>query len=71
MGNKIHWGQRRFIHQLDIMQKFLPGSRLILCKMSRGEGVGRMILKNFPDVQIIYGSLSENGEVDSEDLISV
>jgi hypothetical protein len=54
---------------LNILQKYLPGSRLILWKMSQSEKVGQMLQRNFPDVQIIYGSADENGVVDSEDVM--
>jgi polysaccharide pyruvyl transferase WcaK-like protein len=51
---------------LNILQKYLPGCRLILWKTSHSEEVGRILKKNFPDVQIIYGGLNENDEVDAE-----
>ena len=54
---------------LNILQKYLPGSRLILWKMSHSEEVGRMLKNNFPDVQIIYGAVNENDEVDTEDVL--
>jgi hypothetical protein len=54
---------------LNILQKYLPGSRLILWKMSHSEKVGQMLVRNFPNVQIIYGSADENGGFDSEDVM--
>ncbi len=54
---------------LNILQKYLPGSRLILWKMSHNEKVGQMMARNFPDVQIIYGSADDSGGVDSEDVM--
>lgn len=54
---------------LNILQKYLPGSRLILWKISHSEEVGRMLRKNFPDVQIIYGSVNDNDEADAEDVL--
>ena len=54
---------------LNIMQKYLPESRLILWKTSHSEEVGRMLKTNFPDVQIVYGGVNENDEVDDEDVM--
>ena len=54
---------------LNIMQKYLPESRLILWKTSHSEEVGRMLKANFPDVQIVYGGVNENDEVDDEDVM--
>jgi hypothetical protein len=76
MGNRIHWDRRRCIHQSVLAGgMMMPFDCLQACsgtgKMSPGEGVGRMILKNFAHVLILYGSPKENGEVDPEDLITV
>jgi len=54
---------------LNILQEYLPGSRLILWKMSHNEQVGRMLSADFPDVQIIYGGLNENDEAETEDVL--
>ncbi|MCK5463301.1 MAG: polysaccharide pyruvyl transferase family protein, partial [Bacteroidales bacterium] len=54
---------------LNILQKNLPGCRLILWKMSHSDEVGRMLKTNFPDVQIIYGGVNENDEADTEDVL--
>ncbi len=54
---------------LNILQKNLPGCRLILWKMSHSDEVGRMLKTNFPDVQIIYGGVNENDEADAEDVL--
>ena len=54
---------------LHILHTHLPDCRLILCKLSHSEEVGRMLKENFPDVKIIYGGLNDNEEVHTEDLI--
>ncbi len=54
---------------LHILQKYLPGSRLILWKLSQSEEVGRLLKANFPDVRIVYGGLNENDEPDAEDVL--
>ena len=54
---------------LHILQQYLPGSRLILWKLSHSEEVGRMLKANFPDVRIVYGGLNENDEIDAEDVL--
>jgi hypothetical protein len=54
---------------LNILQKYLPGWRLILWKMSHSEEVGQMLKRNFPDVQIIYGSVNKNGEIEAENVL--
>lgn len=54
---------------LNIFQKYLPDCRLILWKMSRSEEVSRMLGRYFPDVQIIYGSVDENDEVVTEEVL--
>jgi hypothetical protein len=54
---------------LQILQKHLPDSHLILWKTSQSEEVGRMLKKNFPAVQIIYGGLNKNDEVDAENIL--
>lgn len=54
---------------LHILQKYLPGSRLVLWKLSHSEEVGRMLKANFPAVRIIYGGLKENEIPDNEDVL--
>ncbi len=54
---------------LHILQKNLPACRLILWKMSNSEKVGLMLKANFPDVQIVYGGVNENDEVEAEDVL--
>jgi hypothetical protein len=63
MENKIYPGL------LHILQKYLSGCRLILWKLSESENVGQMLKRNFHDVQIIYGSVDENDDVEAEDVI--
>jgi len=54
---------------LYILQKNLPGSHLILWKMSFSDEVAGMLRTNFPDVQIVYGGVNKNDEAEAEDVL--
>jgi len=49
---------------LHILETFLPDAKIILWKRSSGEEVKKLLNKNFPKVQILYGGV--NSEKDAE-----
>jgi len=49
---------------LHILETFLPESKIILWKRSSGEEVKKLLNKNFPKVNILYGGV--NAEKDAE-----
>jgi len=56
---------------LHVLQTFIPQARIILWKRSRGEEVKQMLQKDFPKVEIIYGDVDSNKNVDNPEIISV
>jgi len=49
---------------LHVLETFIPESKIILWKRSRGEEAKKLLNKNFPKVQILYGGV--NAEKDAE-----
>jgi len=49
---------------LQVLETFMPESKIILWKRSSGEEVKKLLNKNFPKVQILYGGV--NAEKDAE-----
>jgi len=54
---------------LNLLQTYLPDSRLILWKKSYGEEVRNLLNRNFPSVRIIYGNVDASRNTDSSDVI--
>jgi polysaccharide pyruvyl transferase WcaK-like protein len=54
---------------LHILETFLPQSRIILWKRSKGEEVKALLNRNFPDVEVIYGDLDSDKNTDSKEVI--
>lgn len=53
---------------LHVFETFLPDSTIILWKRSNGEEVKKLLNKNFPKVQIIYGSVDKDLNVSSPEI---
>ena len=53
---------------LNVLQTFIPEARIILWKRSKGEEVEQMLDKDFPKVKIIYGNVTDNKEVDNDEV---
>ncbi|SFC16696.1 Polysaccharide pyruvyl transferase [Parapedobacter composti] len=54
---------------LNVLQVFLPDAKIILWKKSHSEAVKVLLETNFPDVKIIYGHVSKEGDVNSQEVI--
>ena len=54
---------------LHVFATFLPDVRVILWKRSNGEDVKRLLNKNFPKVNIIYGGVNAEKDPDNQDVL--
>jgi polysaccharide pyruvyl transferase WcaK-like protein len=54
---------------LNVFQTFMPDAKIILWKRSKGEEVGKLLKKNFPNVDIIYGSVDKDKNVDNPEIM--
>ena len=54
---------------LHILETFLPESKIILWKKSNGEEVKKLLNKNFPRVNIIYGSVNSEKDVENPEIM--
>jgi len=54
---------------LNVLQTFLPKTKIILWKRSKSEKVKTLLYKNFPNVKIIYGNIDKDYKVDSPEVI--
>ncbi len=55
---------------LNVLQTFLPEAKIILWKRSRGEEVKQLLNENFPKVNIIYGDVDEEYNVESQEVMN-
>jgi hypothetical protein len=55
---------------LNVFQTFMPDTKIILWKRSKGEEVGKLLKKNFPNVDIIYGNVDQDKNVDNPEIIN-
>jgi len=53
---------------LNVLETFLPETRIILWKRSYSAEVEEMLNRNFPKVRIIHGNVNADSSVDSEDV---
>ncbi|MBC8005865.1 MAG: polysaccharide pyruvyl transferase family protein [Verrucomicrobia bacterium] len=53
---------------LHVLETFLPKAKIILWKRSNGEEVKKLINKNFPKVQIIYGTVNSDKDADNAEI---
>lgn len=53
---------------LHVLETFLPKAKIILWKRSNGEEVKRLIHKNFPKVQIIYGAVNSDKDAGNREI---
>jgi polysaccharide pyruvyl transferase WcaK-like protein len=53
---------------LNVLETFLPESRIILWKRSYSLEVEELLKRNFPKVRIIHGNVNADSVVDSEDV---
>jgi polysaccharide pyruvyl transferase WcaK-like protein len=54
---------------LNVFQTFMPDTKIILWEKSKGEEVGKLLKKNFPDVEIIYGNVDKDKNVDNPEIM--
>lgn len=55
---------------LHVFQTFMPDTKIILWKRSKGEEVGKLLKKNFPKVEIIYGNVDKELNVDNPEIMA-
>jgi len=55
---------------LHLFETFMPDSKIILWKRSRGEEVRKLLNRNFPKVSIIYGDVNAAKDTDSQDVLN-
>jgi polysaccharide pyruvyl transferase WcaK-like protein len=55
---------------LNVFQTYLPEAKIILWKKSKGKEVGELLKKNFPTVEIIYGNVDEDKNVDNPEILA-
>ena len=53
---------------LNVLEAFMPESRIILWKRSYSSEVEELLKRNFPKVRIIHGNVNADNSVDSEDV---
>lgn len=53
---------------LNVLETFLPDSRIILWKRSYSSEVEELLKRNFPKVRIIHGNVNPDSSVDQEDV---
>lgn len=51
---------------LHVLETYIPKAKIILWKRSRGEDVAALLKRNFPKVQIIYGNVDKERNVEDE-----
>lgn len=54
---------------LHILETFLPEAKVILWKRSNSEEVKKLLNKNFPKVNIIYGSVNAGKDADNPEVL--
>lgn len=54
---------------LHVLEKYLPEERIILWKRSKSEPVEQLLKKNFPKVDILYGSVDAEKKVNDPGLL--
>lgn len=54
---------------LHVLETFMPESKIILWKRSNGEEVKKLLNKNFPNVNIIYGSVNSEKDVENPEIM--
>ena len=54
---------------LHVLETFMPESKIILWKRSSGEEVKKLLNKNFPNVNIIYGSVNSEKDVENPEIM--
>lgn len=55
---------------LNILETFLPDTKIILWKKSDAtEAVKKLLKKNFPKVRVVYGSVDSEKQIDSKDVL--
>ncbi|MCL6258846.1 polysaccharide pyruvyl transferase family protein [Aquiflexum sp. TKW24L] len=54
---------------LNVFQTFMPDTKIILWKRSKGEQVGKLLKKNFPNVDIIYGNVDKDKNVENPEVM--
>ncbi len=55
---------------LHLFETYMPDSKIILWKRSRGEEVRKLLNRNFPKVSIIYGDVNAAKDTDSPDVLN-
>lgn len=50
---------------LSVLKTYIPQAKIILWKRSKSEDVERLLMQNFPEVDIIYGNVDSEKNVDS------
>ncbi|WP_422082150.1 polysaccharide pyruvyl transferase family protein [Ulvibacterium sp.] len=53
---------------LHVLETFLPNAKVILWKRKRSEEVEKLLKRNFPKVEIVYGSVDNNYDVDNPEV---
>jgi polysaccharide pyruvyl transferase WcaK-like protein len=53
---------------LNVLQTYMPEAKIILWKKSKGEEVGKLLNKNFPNVAIIYGNVDKDQNVSNPEI---
>ncbi|HSO89068.1 MAG TPA: polysaccharide pyruvyl transferase family protein [Draconibacterium sp.] len=54
---------------LHVLETFLPESKIILWKRSSGEDVKKLLNKNFPKVNILYGGVNAEKEAENPEIL--
>jgi polysaccharide pyruvyl transferase WcaK-like protein len=54
---------------LHVLETFMPESKIILWKRSSGDEVKKLLNKNFPKVQILYGGVNSEKDAENPELM--
>lgn len=54
---------------LNVLESNFPEAKIILWKKSKGEQVGELLKKNFPNVEIIYGDVDKEKNVENKEIL--
>jgi polysaccharide pyruvyl transferase WcaK-like protein len=54
---------------LHVLETFMPESKIILWKRSSGEEVKKLLNKNFPKVNILYGGVNAEKDADNPEIL--
>jgi polysaccharide pyruvyl transferase WcaK-like protein len=54
---------------LHVLETFMPESKIILWKRSSGEEVKKLLNKNFPKVNILYGGVNAEKDVENPEIL--